>query len=163
MNASTSTNYVWWVAAGGAAGALLHYLAVTVVGPRIGAGRVVLLLTTCACMLLGIAVATGRSGDGYAFFGVGVLGSVAPFVAVVGQALDRTRPRSRRPTILLAMCTVLAGVPMAIIGYILADIGSIASEKLAGACGVLSPSTLALEISLDKTDGLVKIGVLPFR
>ena len=132
MNVLTSINYVWWVAAGGAVGALVHYLAVTVAGPRIGAGRVALLLNSCACMLLGIVVASGRSGHGYAFFAVGVLGSVAPFTALAGQALDRTRPRIRRRTILLAMWTALTGVSMAIVGYILADLGSIAFEKVPG-------------------------------
>ncbi|CAG7600035.1 hypothetical protein Rwratislav_39415 [Rhodococcus wratislaviensis IFP 2016] len=129
MNVSTSINYAWWVAAGGAVGTLLHYLVVTVAGPRIGADRVVLLLTTCTCVLLGIVVASGRSGGGYAFFGAGVLGSVAPFTAVAGQALDRACPLPRRRRILLAMWTGLAGVAMAIAGYILADIGSITIEK----------------------------------
>ncbi|SEC26056.1 hypothetical protein [Rhodococcus koreensis] len=132
MNASTSINYVLWVAAGGAVGALVHYLAVTVAGPRIGAGRVALPLNSCACMLLGIMVASGPSGHGYPFFAVGVLGSVAPFTAVAEQALDRTRPRYRLRTMLLAMWMGLAGVSMAIVGYILADAGSIAFEKVPG-------------------------------
>ena len=134
MNVSTSINYVLWVAAGGAVGALVHYLAVTVAGPRIGAGRVALLLNSCACMLLGIMVASGRSGHGYPFFAVGVLGSVAPFTAVAEQALDRpcSPPRPRRRRMLLAMGTVAAGVSMALVGYILADIGSITFEKVPG-------------------------------
>ncbi|KAF0963810.1 hypothetical protein [Rhodococcus sp. T7] len=131
MNVSTSIDYGWWVAAGGAAGAMVHYLAVTALCPRIGAGRVVLLLTTCACVLLGIVVASGRSGDGYAFFGVGFLGSMAPFTAltalVLGQDGER---RSRRRTFQLACWAVLGGVSMAIVGYILADVGSIAFEKI---------------------------------
>ncbi|WAM16827.1 hypothetical protein [Rhodococcus sp. JS3073] len=132
MNVSTSINYVWWVAAGGAVGALLHYLVVTVLGPRMGADRVVLLLTTCACVLLGIVAASGRSGVGYAFFGVGALGSAAPYTAIARQAINRTRSQSRRRTTLLAVCIVFASVSMAIAGYILADVGGIAFEKAPG-------------------------------
>ncbi|QTJ68080.1 hypothetical protein HYG77_22565 [Rhodococcus sp. ZPP] len=133
MNASTSIDYVWWAAAGGAAGALLHYSAVAVLGPRVGVDRVVLALTSCACLFLGIVVATGRSGDGYAFLGVGFLGSVAPFSVLAAGALERGGVRrSRRRTLLLAGWTALTGVSMAIVGYILADVGSIAFEKLPG-------------------------------
>ncbi|TQC44230.1 hypothetical protein EEB14_38500 [Rhodococcus sp. WS4] len=130
MNAATSINYVWWVAAGGAAGALLHYLAVAVVGPRVGVRRTVLALTMCACVLLGIVAASGRDGDGYALVGIGFLGALAPFTALAGQVLGSEGEQSSRRTALLAGWILVAGASMAILGYILADIGSIAFEKI---------------------------------
>jgi len=132
MNVSTSVNYGWWVAAGGAVGALVYYLAVTAIGPRVGASRLVLALTMFACLFLGIVVASGRNGEGYAFLGVGVLGSLAPFTAVAGQALTQRRPRSRHSIPLIALWIFLVGVSMAMLGYILADIGSKGIEKLPG-------------------------------
>ena len=130
MNVSTPVNYVWWVAAGGAAGAVLHHLVVTVASPRIDAGRVRLALTTSACLLLGIVVASGRDGSGYAFIGVGLLASVAPFTGFAWRAAVGARHGLR-----LAVWTVLASVSMAIVGYILADTGSIAFEKFPGSRG----------------------------
>jgi opacity protein-like surface antigen len=85
----------------------------------------------CACALLGIVAASGRDGDGYALIGVGFLGAVAPFTALASQALGQdTSRRSRRHTVWLTGWTVLAGVSAAVVGYILADVGSIAFEKI---------------------------------
>ncbi|WP_283294517.1 hypothetical protein [Rhodococcus sp. IEGM 1351] len=99
MNVSTSINYLWCAAAG----ALLHYFAVIVVGPRLGVRRTVVALTMCAYALLGIVVASGRDEDRYALIGIGFLGAVAPFTALASQALGQdTSRRSRRRTVSLA-------------------------------------------------------------
>ncbi|MCQ4120970.1 hypothetical protein [Rhodococcus tibetensis] len=132
MNALPSAHFGWWVAVGGALGAVLYYLAVTVIGPTVGVRRLTVALTMCVCAVLGIVVASGRHGDGYALVGVGLLGSIAPFTAVVGSVADRPPREPWRRTALLAAWTALAGVSMAILGYTVADMGSIAFEKIPG-------------------------------
>jgi hypothetical protein len=81
---------------------------------------------------LGIVVASGRQGDGYALVGVGLLGSAVPFTAVVASVVDRAPQQPWRRKALLGAWTVLAGVSMAILGYIVADVSSIAFEKVPG-------------------------------
>lgn len=131
MNAATSINYVWWVAAGGATGATVHYLAVTLLAPRVGRRFITVALAMIACLLLGAVVASsGRHGAGYAGVGIGFLGALAPFTAVAEQVLDAGNGRPHRHTLVIAAGTVLAGVAMAILGYIGADMGTILFEKI---------------------------------
>ncbi|MDV7243732.1 MULTISPECIES: hypothetical protein [Rhodococcus] len=132
MNVSTSAHFGWWVAVGGALGAVLYYLAITVVGPAVGVRRLTVALAMCVCAVLGIVVASGRQGDGYAWVGVGLLGSAVPFTAVVASVVDLAPQEPWRRKALLGAWTVLAGVSMAILGYILADVSSIAFEKVPG-------------------------------
>ncbi|MFD9662856.1 hypothetical protein ACFWAY_14710 [Rhodococcus sp. NPDC059968] len=131
MNVETAASYIWWVAAGGALGSLVHYLGVTFVGPRIGARRTQTALTMSACLMLGVVVAAGPYTARYAIIGIGFLSAVCPFTAVMGHLLDMHDRRSFWRALLLYGWYVLAGVCMAIVGYILADVGNIYVEKLA--------------------------------
>ncbi|MEU2002862.1 hypothetical protein ACH47B_20000 [Rhodococcus sp. NPDC019627] len=51
---------------------------------------------------------------------------------MVAAVVDRVPQQPWRRKAILAAWTVLAGVSMAILGYILADVSSIAFEKLPG-------------------------------
>ncbi|MFZ2175293.1 MAG: CrcB family protein, partial [Rhodococcus sp. (in: high G+C Gram-positive bacteria)] len=105
MNIPTSTSYLSWAAAGGALGALLHYLMVTGFGPVVGTRRVTVVLAMCSCMLLGVFAAAGRDGNASVFVGVGLLGSLTPFTAFVDESLRFHAVRSFKRVLILAVWT----------------------------------------------------------
>lgn len=133
MNAPTSINYVWWVAAGGATGALLQYLAAAVIAPRIGSRAVIAGSTACACLLLGGLAADEHGGGRYAFVVIGLLSAIAPLSAIASQLLYATDTKSNwRGRLLFTAFILLVGVSTAILGYMVAGISSYPFDKFPG-------------------------------
>jgi fluoride ion exporter CrcB/FEX len=130
MNALAKGEYFWWVAGGGGAGATVYYLLAVTLSTRIRLHRVIVGIYMTTSLLLGSVVAAGRDWSGYAAIGIGFLGSVAPLTALAAQTLDAVGPRVGRRSVALAAWTVAAGIAMAILGDILADVASTLVRKV---------------------------------
>lgn len=125
-----SGNYLWSVALGGAAGAVLQYVLLVTVAPRVSTYRVSLVLTAIASGLLGIVVAAHPSDHTYAVVGVGFLGTLAPLSASAHRTLQGAGEHRLSAAMLRFASLVLTGSAMATIGYVAVDASTIIFEKV---------------------------------